>query len=249
MCVPTFRDCPTNMVAVNDAVNYPNSTAFFYNNTDSPILAQGFVSVMACVTVDGYGYNGRVSQPCDTGSYNSKDTRDVCTKCPYGFTTAGVGLGYNSSDCGVAAGFGYHNTSTVFAVVPCPIGTYNNVSWSSNDTTECTPCPTGLTTEKEGSDSPLQCNSKCWCSAIATWLADGWLCTGECKGRWCPCKSFAEAAWVCLWKTTSPIGTLFIQQRLMYHACSALPCSVRGWIWRHRLRQPVWWHRKQCNCK
>ena len=96
--------------------SYPNSASFFVRNGD----AEGFTSELACVNIDGYGYDSRFSQPCRKGWYNAHDTRGLCTQCPYGLTTAGVGVGANSSDCGIAPGFGY--LATVGAVMPCPIG-------------------------------------------------------------------------------------------------------------------------------
>lgn len=151
------KDCPTGMVTSTDTILYPNSSAYFYTNPEDG--SAGFISALACVTEDGWGYNGRVAQQCDVGSYNSKDTRSTCTKCGYGLTTSAVGAGVTEADCGLAAGFG-NNTATL-AIAPCAIGTYNDVPWTLDRTTNCTACTTGLTTEKEGSDSSEQCNSEC----------------------------------------------------------------------------------------
>lgn len=38
----------------------------------------GFVSPYACVNRAGYGYNGRISQKCDKGYFNDKDTYSTC---------------------------------------------------------------------------------------------------------------------------------------------------------------------------
>lgn len=62
----------------------------------------------------------RYSQPCRKGWYSAHDTRGLCTQCPYAHTTAGVGVGANISDCGIAPGFGW--LAAVKAIVPCPIG-------------------------------------------------------------------------------------------------------------------------------
>lgn len=110
------RDCPANMVTVNNA-SYPKSSAFFVDNNDT---TKGFIDVRACVTVAGYGYNGRVAQACDMGYYNGKDNYDLCKKCDYGLTTAGVGAGVAPSSCGLAAGFGLDAVSKT--ILPCAIG-------------------------------------------------------------------------------------------------------------------------------
>lgn len=78
------------------------------------------MSVSACVNLPGYGYNGRVSQPCPTGSYSAGDNYGVCISCPRGFTTAGIGAGVTEADCGVAAGWGNVNGT----ILPCPIGAW-----------------------------------------------------------------------------------------------------------------------------
>lgn len=162
------RDCPAGMTAINNSTTYPNSTQYYYT-ANSAQGAVGFISALACVTLPGYGYNGRIAQQCDKGTYNAADTRSTCTQCTYGFTTSDVGAGVTVDDCGPAAGFGYYNVSGTPNLVPCPIGTFNNKSWDSNDTATCTACPTGLTTQREGSSSDLDCNSKypagmCVCS-------------------------------------------------------------------------------------
>lgn len=95
---------------------YPNSTRYYVKNGD----AEGFADPRACVTVDGYGYDGRGAYPCEVGTYNQKDTLSECKPCPWGFTTAGVGKGVTLASCGIAAGFGY--SASQQGVVPCPIG-------------------------------------------------------------------------------------------------------------------------------
>lgn len=92
------------MVAVYGNSSYPKSNSFFTNNTDGTF---GFTNVLACVTQDGYGYNSRVSQMCEKGYYNARDTRSDCTACAYGLTTAGVGAGVTEGNCGIAPGFGF----------------------------------------------------------------------------------------------------------------------------------------------
>lgn len=168
------RDCPSGMTAVNNATTFPNSTQYYYG-ANSALGAEGFISALACVTKAGFGYNGRIAQECDQGTYNAADTRSTCTPCSYGFTTNGVGVGITEADCGPAAGFGYYNVSGTPNLVPCPIGTYNNKTWDSNDTAICTTCPTGLTTQREGSNSDLDCNM---CSAGY----GGASCATQCGG-------------------------------------------------------------------
>jgi hypothetical protein len=162
------------MTAVNNATTFPNSTQYYYG-ANSALGAEGFISALACVTKAGFGYNGRIAQECDQGTYNAADTRSTCTPCSYGFTTNGVGVGITEADCGPAAGFGYYNVSGTPNLVPCPIGTYNNKTWDSNDTAICTTCPTGLTTQREGSNSDLDCNM---CSAGY----GGASCATQCGG-------------------------------------------------------------------
>ena len=95
------------------------SAQYFSNNADG---TKGFTDVRACVTIDGYGYNGRVAQACDMGFYNSKNNYEACKPCPYGLTTEGVGKGYTLASCGIAKGFGY--SSAANGSVPCPIGKF-----------------------------------------------------------------------------------------------------------------------------
>lgn len=127
LCPPPVWRClddptgPENMVAIRGP-GYPNSTRQYVKNGD----AEGFASELACVTIDGYGYSGRDSQPCEVGTYNGRDSREKCKPCPYGLTTSGVGKGVSLASCGVAAGFGYSAEQN--AVVPCPIG-----GWSGSD--------------------------------------------------------------------------------------------------------------------
>ena len=68
----------------------------------------------------GFGYNGRIAQPCDRGFWNLADSYGTCKACGYGLTTAAVGAGKKEADCGLAAGFG-NNGGTVG---PCPAGVF-----------------------------------------------------------------------------------------------------------------------------
>lgn len=79
---------------------------------------RGFFNVKACVTQPGYGYNSRIAQPCAAGTYNRHDTYLPCTACPTGLTTAGVGVGITIANCGMKAGYGFHNG----AITLCPVG-------------------------------------------------------------------------------------------------------------------------------
>lgn len=106
---------PTNMVTSKDG-DYSNSAQFYIKQGD----AEGYTDVKACVTKDGYGYNGRNSQPCEAGTYNARNTYDTCKPCGFGLTTEGVSKGITFASCGLAAGFGYD--AVLKAVVPCPIG-------------------------------------------------------------------------------------------------------------------------------
>jgi hypothetical protein len=106
------------MVTSSNSSAFPNSAAWFTTNDGSG--AQGYTSLRACVNAAGFGYNGRVSQPCDAGSYNAADTYGTCTQCGVGLTTRGVGLGVTASDCGLAAGYGWSAADS--ATMPCPAG-------------------------------------------------------------------------------------------------------------------------------
>lgn len=101
----------------------------------------------------GFGYDGRVSQPCAADSYNVGDNYGLCTPCGFGKTTVGVGNGTSEAMCGVAPGFGTIDG----AVRPCPKGTYNDgVDFTPN---ACTPCPGNTTTSvDEGASSADQCD-------------------------------------------------------------------------------------------
>lgn len=157
------------MVTVHNS-SYPTSYLYYINNGDGD-GTEGFTDVLACVTIDGYGYNGRVAQPCDKGFWNSKDNYDACKACAYGLTTEGVGKGVSQASCGMAAGFGLVGGS----VVPCPIGTYNALSWQASTTAACTNCSTGLTTAAEGSSQADQC-------ALCVAGYGGANCASQCGG-------------------------------------------------------------------
>jgi hypothetical protein len=109
------RDCPANMMTSTDKINFPNSASHFVDNGDG---TRGFVNVNACVTRAGFGYASRQSDMCAEGTYNGKDTYDVCKLCPFGTTTAGVGLGVTVDDCKLAPGFGFQDGR----IGKCPVG-------------------------------------------------------------------------------------------------------------------------------
>lgn len=112
------KPCPLNMVTSTSNVTYPRSASWYVS--DSVTQTAGFISPMACVNQAGYGYDGRVSQPCNRGTWSLRDTYGDCKACDYGLTTVGVGAGKSEADCGVAAGFGYDTLSS--KVMPCPVG-------------------------------------------------------------------------------------------------------------------------------
>jgi hypothetical protein len=157
LCCHSFccrRDCPTGQVAIQGNPLYPTSNSFYQNNTDG---TGGFISVKACVNLPGYGYNGRVSQKCDKGTFNAPDTYGTCTACPYGTTTTDVGAGVVIGDCGVAPGFGKYNNS----YMPCPVGTFNAAPWTNVSTAgACPECPGNSTTSEAGANNAAMCTSK-----------------------------------------------------------------------------------------
>lgn len=112
------RSCPLNMVTSTNNATYPRSASFYVS--DSTAGNAGFISPLACVNQAGYGYDGRISQPCGIGTWNLHDNYAKCSPCPYGLTTSAVGAGRNVSDCGVAAGFGFDAGSG--KVAPCLVG-------------------------------------------------------------------------------------------------------------------------------
>jgi hypothetical protein len=133
---------------------YPTSNSFYLDNGDG---TGGFISAKACVNKPGFGYNGRVSQKCEKGTYNAPDTYGLCTACPYGLTTTDVGAGVYLSDCGVAPGFGKYGSS----YLPCPIGSFNAAPWTNTSSAgNCTECPGYTTTQDVGADSAAACTSK-----------------------------------------------------------------------------------------
>lgn len=78
----------------------------------------GFTSPQACVTMPGYGNNGREAVRCAVGSWNPPGGA-TCTKCPPGTTTADdPNRQVSASDCVIDKGYGFHDA----AIVPCPIG-------------------------------------------------------------------------------------------------------------------------------
>jgi hypothetical protein len=109
------RECANNMITSTDKINFPNSASHFVDNGDG---IRGFVNVNACVTRAGFGYASRQSDMCAEGTYNDKDSYDICKPCPFGTTTAGVGLGVTVDDCKLARGFGFHDGR----IGNCPVG-------------------------------------------------------------------------------------------------------------------------------
>lgn len=58
--------------------SYPNSAKHFVQNGDS----MGFTNVMACVTIDGYNYDSRNSQPCHKGGWTGRSLHGTCVSKP-----------------------------------------------------------------------------------------------------------------------------------------------------------------------
>jgi hypothetical protein len=110
------KSCPQNMVTSTDNTTHPRSAAWYVS--DAATATAGYTSPLACVNQAGFGYNGRVSQPCDRGTWSARDSHGTCVPCGYGLTTSAVGAGRTQADCGIAAGFGFDGAN----VVPCQIG-------------------------------------------------------------------------------------------------------------------------------
>lgn len=93
-----------------------------YRYTQNADGTGGFVNPYACVTQAGYGYDGRVSQKCDKGYYNGKDTYAKCKSCGYALTTAGPGA-TKATECGIEPGYGFGTTHYFNrTLIKCPIG-------------------------------------------------------------------------------------------------------------------------------
>lgn len=118
------RDCPAGM---QTSTSLASSVAYWVSDGNGK---QGFTSPMACVTLPGYGYNGRVASKCPAGSWNAGGNYAGCTSCPVGLSTADdASSQVSSSNCTVAVGFGFHNN----VVMPCPVGECR----SSRKTQQC----------------------------------------------------------------------------------------------------------------
>lgn len=146
------RDCPAGQVATLAAPYTVPQRFYSISGTDG-----GFTSVMACVNMPGYGYNGRVSQKCEVGTWNTGDNYGDCTACGFGLTTEAVGAGVNLTSCGLAAGYGRGPSG----IMPCPIGSFNPAPWTAAVAgvfPACTDCPGFTTTQAEGADNERQCN-------------------------------------------------------------------------------------------
>jgi hypothetical protein len=106
------RDCPTGMETSKTAT--PSSGFYTVSSSGS-----GFTSPMACVTKQGFGYNGRVATQCPAGSYNAGGNYGTCTKCPVGRTTStDPAKQATDADCYIAPGYGFHDS----VIQPCPVG-------------------------------------------------------------------------------------------------------------------------------
>lgn len=66
----------------------------------------------------GYGMVGRGAQKCEAGTYNPGNNYDACTKCAFGYTTLGAGVGVTAADCVTDLGYGIKNG----IMGQCPIG-------------------------------------------------------------------------------------------------------------------------------
>jgi hypothetical protein len=114
--ITNCRSCPLNMVTSTNKATNPTSASYYVDNGDG--RTGGFVSKWACVTQPGYGFNGIWSFQCPLGTYNSGDNWSNCTACGSGLTTTALGAGVRSTDCGIAPGFGFHDS----VIVSCPVG-------------------------------------------------------------------------------------------------------------------------------
>ncbi|XP_055875332.1 uncharacterized protein LOC106069146 isoform X3 [Biomphalaria glabrata] len=91
---------------------------------------------------------------CQVGFYKEVRGNLLCTKCPIHKVTPGE-ASVSLNDCNITfcePGYFYNDSSTCYA---CPIGTYKNAS--GNNQTQCTPCPSGVTTPGVGSTHIANC--------------------------------------------------------------------------------------------
>ena len=109
-----------------------------------------------CFTLPGYGYDRRAqaAKLCDAGSYAAGWSKDPCMLCPDGYTTADAGAISNDS-CVIAPGWYWDERAS--QAVPCDEGFYC-LGLTLNSS--ATPCPTGTTTTKEGSETIGSCDGK-----------------------------------------------------------------------------------------
>lgn len=140
------RECPANMVTSSDAATFPNSASYFVDNKDG---TRGFVDPKACVTKAGFGYSSRSAEACPKGWYNGQDTLDICKLCPYGTTTAGVGVGVTVADCKLAPGFGFHSNQ----ILACPVGEWR--AYNQTFGAGCVGCQQWFWPETRCSERPL----------------------------------------------------------------------------------------------
>jgi hypothetical protein len=161
----------------------------------------------------GYGYNGRVGQKCEQGTYNGADNYNTCMRCPRGTTTAGPGAGKSPADCKVAPGFS--------AAGECPIGTYqDSLGGNASFPATCTPCPAGQTTMVAGASSVADCQCK--------WRAHRMLFCCRCIAiRW-PEFPAVFPCMPCTLQTVLPAGEVPTAPRSVVAAASTQPMAVWG---------------------
>lgn len=113
------RSCPAGMQTFQTGYPATSSQYFFTHPNFGSDAIQGFDDPKACVTLAGYGYNGRVASKCTQGSYNAAGNYGTCTQCPAGLTTSRVDTEQVVvTDCKLAEGYGFYDN----AYVACPIG-------------------------------------------------------------------------------------------------------------------------------
>lgn len=69
----------TSLTAPN--ASFPTSAQYFVRNGDT----EGFIDPMACVTIAGYGYNGRVAQACKQVRLNHQHEAAAPVSVPVGW--------------------------------------------------------------------------------------------------------------------------------------------------------------------
>lgn len=91
---------------------------------------------------------------CEVGRYKSVRGNTSCTACPINTTTAQVASTSHTQCSVVFCDVGLFSPNGAQPCLPCPMGTYKNMSGNQN----CTECPPGYTTAEDGNRNSSACS-------------------------------------------------------------------------------------------